>query len=98
MITDALPGLTPPPFHSPTEPTHLKEDFARPVAPKKLLPRELLLAVVVLWLAPFIVAFDDDLDEVSLRASGLLQVPVLTTVPTVRALYAHLTSSFHCSC
>ena len=57
MITDALPGLIPSLFHPPTEPTHLKGYFARPVAPKKLLPRELLLAVVVLWLAPFIVAF-----------------------------------------
>ena len=55
VVTDALPGLIPTFLHPPTESTHLKLDFTLVVAPKKLLPRELLPAVVVLWLAPFLV-------------------------------------------
>ena len=52
VVADALPGLIPLLFHQHTEPAHLEGDGAGLVALNKLLPRERLLTVVVLWLAP----------------------------------------------
>ena len=56
MVADALPGLIPFIFHQHTEPAHLEADGAGLVALNKLLPRERLLTVVVLWLAPVLAA------------------------------------------
>ena len=52
VVADALPGLIPFIFHQHTEPANLEGDGAGLVALNKLLPRERLLTVVVLWLAP----------------------------------------------